>query len=92
MNELGRWLREMDAALLGADDRIDTLVERGLVLLDDELAADDVDRLAFQRVINRLRDATDLIAAELSEVRRERRELARTRRAHAGYRAAAVAP
>lgn len=88
---LTSWLDELDAALVGADPnaatehRLDALIDEGMTLLAGEAAADvaTIDTSVIDRVQRRLRAIADEIAVELDAVRRERRELTRTRRAHA---------
>jgi hypothetical protein len=99
MTTLVTWLEELDALLTGrsatpADEhRLDALIDRGIELLSDptpQPAPAGIDPQQLDRVQRRLRTIADRVAGELDEVRRERRQLARARTAHAGYHAAAL--
>jgi hypothetical protein len=89
------WLDELDEALIGAaptadtERRLDALIDEGVALFAGATPADPsaVDAVVVDRVQQRLRTIADGVATELDAVRRTRRELTRTRRAHAGYRA-----
>lgn len=97
MNALICWLDELDEALIGtepsadAERRLEALIDEGVTLLAGEtpLDASAVDAHVIDRVQQRLRAIADGVATELDTVRRTRRELTRTRRAHARYRATA---
>jgi hypothetical protein len=96
VNALICWLDELDEALIGteptedAERRLDALIDEGVSLLAGVVPTDAtaIDAQVVDRVQQRLRAIADGVATELDAVRRTRRELTRTRRAHAGYRAA----
>lgn len=97
MTALMSWLDDMDA-LVGTErtaasvDRLDTLIDQGVTLLADEAPRDGstIDPGVIDRIQHRLRAIADEVAAELDAVRRERRQLTRAGRAHAGYQAGAT--
>lgn len=97
MTSFTGWLGELDEtldALHGpseAEQRLDVLIDRGVSLLAGDPAIDaPIDPTVIARVQQRLRAMADAIARELEAVRRERRELTKTSRAHAGYQATAA--